>query len=371
MTRAPGVLVLMLALAGCGQDARPIRIGLAGPFGDEVGAPMRRAAELAVEQINDGGGIANRPVELVILDDGGDPDSAVAVAARLVQEGIVAVVGHVYSGTTLAAAPVYGAGTDPVPVVTPSSSAPEIREAGSHVFRLCPTDLEHGAALASWVRRGLGLERGAVLYLNDTYGRGVRQAFARRFVALGGQLTTVAPYLGDTPDVTAYLDRLAAEGTAQFVVVAGNLSEAEEVLQQARRRGLEIPVLGGDGLEGIERLGSIAEGVYLSAAYLPTVANAANRRFVEAYRARWPEAGNPNQPAAATYDALFLLRQVMNERGTSRRNVLRGLSDIGRALPAHAGATGRIAFDERGDLAANPVLIGVVRDGAVKTAEQR
>lgn len=358
----------LVLLAGCDPAARPVRIGVAGPFGDDVGAPMRRAAELAVEQINADGGIGGRPIELVALDDGGDPDSAVAVAATLARSGISAVVGHVYSGTTLAAAAVYGAGSDPVPVVTPSSSAPEIREAGDHVFRLCPTDLEHGAALANWVRRGLGFERGAVLYLNDTYGRGVRQAFTRRFVALGGQLTTVAPYLGDTPDVAAYLDRIAAAADAQFIVVAGNLSEAEEVLQQARRRGVNVPVLGGDGLEGIERLGAIAEGVYLSAAYLPTVESEANRRFVEAYRARWPRAGDPNQPAAATYDALFLLRQVMNAEGTSRRGILRGLAAVGRGGDAYPGVTGRIVFNERGDLAASPVLIGVVRGGVVQTA---
>jgi branched-chain amino acid transport system substrate-binding protein len=202
--RAAALTVLLLT--ACRPSAAPVRIGLAGPFSDAVGGPMRKAAELAVEEINAAGGIRGRPIELIARDDSGDPDSAVAVAADLVSEGVVAVIGHVYSGTTLAAAPVYGAGTRPSPVITPSSSAPEIAQAGRHVFRLCPTDLEHGAALATWIREGLQLTRASVLYLNNPYGRGVRQSFVTRFTALGGVILESDPYLGDVPDVGIYLD---------------------------------------------------------------------------------------------------------------------------------------------------------------------
>ncbi|HEX9754232.1 MAG TPA: ABC transporter substrate-binding protein, partial [Gemmatimonadales bacterium] len=106
-------LLFALFVAGCRAPEEPVRLGLAGPFGDAVGRPMRLAALLAVEEINAAGGIEGRSVELVAADDFGDPDSAVVVAARLVSQGVTAVVGHVYSGTTLAAAPVYGAGPDP------------------------------------------------------------------------------------------------------------------------------------------------------------------------------------------------------------------------------------------------------------------
>jgi len=347
-------------------------LGLAGPFGDAVGRPMRLAALLAVEEINAAGGIEGRSVELVAADDFGDPDSAVVVAARLVSQGVTAVVGHVYSGTTLAAAPVYGAGPDPVAVVTPSSSAPELSEAGDHVFRLCPTDLEHGAALANWVRRGLGLERGGVLYLNDAYGRGVRQSFLSRFAGTAGRAPQAFPYLGTRPAVGAYLDRLAAEkDSIQFLIVAGNRDEGVEILRQARARGLTVPVLGADGLEGIETAGSLAEGVYLTAAYLPMVETDQNQRFVGAFRTRFPEAGAPNQPAAATYDAVYLLREVLVRAGVSKTAVLRGLAATGRELPAYQGVTGVIAFDEQGDLQRSPVLIGVVRNGAVEVAARR
>ena len=88
------------------------------------------------------------------------------------------------------------------------------------------------------------------------------------------------PYLGDRPDVGPYLDRLAHGAQPEFLVVAGNRSEAEEIIRQARKRGLKMPILGGDGLEGIQDAGALAEGVYLSSPYFPSIPSAPNRRFV-------------------------------------------------------------------------------------------
>jgi branched-chain amino acid transport system substrate-binding protein len=341
---------------------------LAGSLSDPVGVPMKRAAELAVEEINAAGGIDGRPLELVQRDDYADPDSAVFVATDLYEAGVSAVIGHLFSGTTLAAAPVYNGGPDPVAAISPSSSSPEVSTAGDYTFRVCPSDLAHGAALARWVHDTLGLQRGAVLYLNDQYGRGVRQTFVKDFVRRGGVLQSIDPYLGDMPHVGPYLDRLAKTGGTDFLVVAGNRMEAEEILRQARKRGLTMPVLGGDGLEGIEEAGALAEGVYLSSAYLPTLATAANKAFLQAYRKKFPTAGLPNQPAAATYDAVYLLRDVIARAGTERQAIRRALALVGSGAPAFRGVTGVVAFDAKGDVPNQPVYIGVVHNGAVRLA---
>jgi branched-chain amino acid transport system substrate-binding protein len=360
--------LLILTMAACGFSQEPIRIGLAGSLSDPVGVPMKRAAELAVEEINAKGGVNGRLLELIERDDYADPDSAVFVASDLYEAGVSAVIGHLFSGTTLAASPVYNGGPDPVAAISPSSSSPEISTAGDYTFRICPSDLAHGMALARWVYDTLGLRRGAVLYLNDQYGRGVRQTFVRDYLRRGGELVSIDPYLGDTPDVGPYLDRLAKIGRVQFLVIAGNRSEAEEILRQARTRGLQMPVLGGDGLEGIEDAGAIADGVYLSAAYLPTLSTASNRAFLQGYRKRFPGAGLPNQPAAATYDAVYLLRDVIAKSGPKRADVRRTLAQIGTGLPAFRGVTGIVAFDMRGDVPNQAVYMGVVHDGAVRLA---
>jgi branched-chain amino acid transport system substrate-binding protein len=359
---------LILACSACGSSPDPIRIGLAGSLSDPVGVPMKRAAELAVEQINASGGVGGRPLELVERDDYADPDSAVFVATDLYEAGVSAVIGHIFSGPTLAAAPVYNGGTEPVAAISPSSSSPDVSTAGDYTFRICPSDLAHGVALARWVHDTLKFERGAVLYLNDQYGRGVRQMFVREFTRKGGTLVSIDPYLGDNPDVGPYLDRLMKLGNIEFLLIAGNRGEGEAILRQARQRGLTVPVLGGDGLEGIEEAGAIAEGVYLSSAYLPTIATPANRAFLQAYRKKFPGIGLPNQPAAAPSDGVYLLRDVIARAGPEREAIRRELAQVGTGRPPFQGVTGTIAFDARGDVPNQPVYIGTVGDGTVRLA---
>ena len=365
--RLAALLALAGLVSGCGAaESGPIRIGVAGSFSDPIGLPMKLAAELAAEEINAGGGIGGRPLELVTRDDYADPDSAVFVASDLYASDVSAVVGHLFSGMTLAAAPVYNGGNDPLVAISPSSSSPEVTAAGDYTFRVCPSDQAHGTVLAHWVRDRLGLTHGAVLYLNDEYGRGIRQTFVSEYTRLGGALESVDPYLGDRPDVGPYLDRLARGKPPEFIVVAGNRSEAEEVLRQARKRGLRMPVLGGDGLEGIQEAGELADGVYLSSPYFPNIPGSANRRFVQAFRRKYPDAGLPNQPAAATYDAIYLLRDVMARVGSDRAAVRRELAGVGSITAPFEGVTGTVAFDANGDVPNQNVYIGLVHGGAVE-----
>ena len=153
-------------------------------------------------------------------------------------------------------------------------------------------------------------------------------------------------------------------------MVAGNRGEAEEVIRQARRRGLTIPVLGGDGLEGIEAAGALAEGVYLTSSYFPTLTTESNQKFVEAYQRKFPDAGMPNQPAAATYDAIYLLRDVIARVGTERQAVRQALAQVGTGTPAFEGVTGTVKFDAAGDVPDQNVYIGLVRGGAVEVADR-
>ena len=368
--RLAALAVALLAL-GCRTESGPVKIGVAGPFTDPIGAPMLRAAELAVAEINAAGGIDGRPVELLALDDYGNPDSAIAVATRLYDSDVAGVVGHLFSSTTIAAAPVYNAPPRAVVAISPSSSAPEISGAGDWTFRVCPSDGAHGLALARWARERLGLQRGTAFYLNDDYGRGVRQTFASEFVRRGGELLAANPYLGDRPEVDAYIERLARDRESEFVLLAGNRGEAEEILRRADARGVRLPAMGGDGLEGIEAAGELAEGIHLTAAYVPSVPTPENNRFVAAYRRRYPDAGLPNQPAAGTYDAVRLLAEAIGRAGTEREAVRDALAAVGTVLPAFAGVTGPISFDEAGDVPDGQVYVTVVRNGRIELAGEQ
>ncbi len=359
-----------MVAAAC-ADPPPIVIGIAGPFTDPAGATMVQAAELAIEELNAAGGLRGRRVELVAFDDHGSPDSAVAIAEAIRASAAVAVIGHVWSSTTLAAAPIYGIGNDPIPVITPSSSAPELTAIGSHLFRACPTDGEHGRALAQWARSGMDRQRAAVLYLNDGYGRGIREAFAGTFTRLGGVMAGEYPYLDPAADVAPYLDLIARDGEVDALVIAGSREEARVILAQARSRGISVPVLGGDGLEGLEQDGPVGEGVYISNAWLPTGDRPEAQHFLDRWRQRYPDLPLPNQPAAATYDIVSLLASAIREAGTDRQRLRAALAAIGRTAAPLEGVTGRIQFTEQGDLAGRTVGIAVVRAGRLERVATR
>jgi branched-chain amino acid transport system substrate-binding protein len=369
---AAGLLTLGLAIAGCGDDTRPILIGWGGgPLNDSTVAPSLHTAELAIAEINAAGGIHGRPLRLVILEDGGEPDSAVRVATRLVDSGVVAVIGHIYSSTTLAAAPVYNNPHNPVLQISPSATSPLITQAGPYTFRVCPSDLQYGGALAHFVQQSLKLTRGAVLYVNNDYGRGVRRTFEREFSLLSGEVTEVDPFLEANPEVGAYLERVTQGQGAEFLILAANIDEGTKVLQAIRDRGYKGPVLGGDGLDGIEDAGTIGEGVYVATVYLPSQNTERNRKFLSAYREKFP-LGNPvDYSAAATYDIVYLLRDAMLRGGTGRKDLRDAVAAVGQSEPAFDGLTGSIAFDENGDVPRLNIQVGVIRNGTLRPAGEQ
>ena len=356
----------------CSQDKEPILIGWGGgPLNDSTVVPSLHTAQLAIEEINQAGGIKGRPLRMVVLEDGGEADSAIRVASLLVDSGVVAVIGHIFSSTTLAAAPVYNDSRNPVLQISPSATSPSITQAGEFTFRVCPSDLQYGGELARFTRNNLGLSRGAILYVNDDYGRGIRRTFSEEFTRLGGTVAEVDPFLEGNPDVGAYLDRMVRDGGVEFFIVAANITEGAAVLRQIKERNFRVPVLGGDGFDGIEDEGAIAEGAYASTVYLPTLNTEANRKFLQAYRTRYP-LGNPvDYSAAASYDIVYLLRDAILRAGTDRRALRDAVADIGRGAPAFQGLTGAIAFDENGDVPQLNIQIGVVRNGSLRPAEGR
>ena len=366
------LLSLLFSLAGCAADSEPILIGWGGgPLSDSTVAPSLHTAQMAVEEINKSGGINGRPLRIVVMEDGGEADSAVRVASMLVDSGVVAVIGHIYSSTTLASAPVYNDSRNPVLQISPSATSPTITSAGEYTFRVCPSDLQYGGALARFARNALGLSRGAILYVNNDYGRGIRRTFTEEFNRLGGTLTQLDPFLESAPEIGAYLERVTQDGSAEFIVVAANIEEGEQVLRQIRDRNIRLPIMGGDGFDGMEDKGTIAEGIYSSTVYMPTLNTEANRKFLEAYRARYP-LGNPvDYSAAASYDIVYLLRDALLRSGPDRKALRDAVADIGRGSPAFQGLTGSIAFDENGDVPQLNIQIGVVRNGTLRPAEAR
>ena len=370
--RSLALLCITLSLAACSRERSTIVIGVAGPFSQPRGVSMRRGAQLAADSLNATGGVAGHRIRLEFADDSGSEDVAVRIARTFAEDpAVVAVIGHLSSNATLAAGRVYSAGANPLVMISPSASSPDLTGFSPYVFRVTPNDLNQGQQIARFARTALGARRAGLVFINNEYGRGLRHAFAAEFTGLGGKVVEEDPYLPATPTLEPYLARLRQRGGVDVLVLACELPGAELALREASRLGLHWPVIGGDALTGIEGLGPLAEGVRFSSTYLPQAPGERNARFVAAYaRAFGVGSSPPDHRGAGAFDILFLLARAIRDVGTDRAAIRDYIAQVGRGRPAFEGVTGTIAFDSLGDVPAKPVVIGVVRGGRLE-AEKR
>ncbi|HEX4561055.1 MAG TPA: ABC transporter substrate-binding protein [Gemmatimonadales bacterium] len=364
-------MLIALGSAACAGSSGTITIAVSGDVKEASGVSMHQAADLAVSQINARGGIGGRHLEVRFLPDSGDPNVAVRIARRLVDDAaVVAVVGHVTSGITQAAMGVYGSGRNPLPVVSPTASSPDLSGVSPYFFRTCPTDLSHGPALARFARNTLHAARVAVLFENDDYGRGMKRAFSREFRQLGGTVVSEDPFFATTATLEPYLARISKAGGVDVLVVAADPEGGALALKDLRRLGDRVPVIGGDGLAGVEAETVLAEGTRISLSYLADRPGAANANFVAAY-ARANHGQRPDDTGAETYDAVNLLAKAIEQVGADRGAIRDYLAQVGRGRPAYEGVTGTVAFDSLGDVPAKTVVIGVAHAGHLELDRTR
>ncbi|HEU0012158.1 MAG TPA: ABC transporter substrate-binding protein [Longimicrobium sp.] len=368
--------LVVLAACGGGSDA-PIYIGVAGPVKAANGRSMELAARLAVKEINAKGGINGRPLELVVMDDEANANKAMEVARTLRRDRrIVAVVGHVNSSASLKASEVYNAEGDsagrPLLQISPASSSPALTQAGPWTFRVTPTDLEFSPVLARWAAQQLGKRRAAVLYVNDDYGQGVRQTFEQAFRRLGGSVVSADPYLNPVletgTELDPYIMRAIARG-ADALVIGGQADGGVKIIAAARRLGYTGPILGSDGMTGAKD-SPVAEGLFVSSAFLPDRPNPRSQAFVTAYR-RENNNELPDHRGAMAYDVIYLLAQALREAGTDRQALRDYIASIGMegGRPRFEEAvSGTIAFNADGDVVGKEVAVGVVRNRQLVTA---
>jgi branched-chain amino acid transport system substrate-binding protein len=368
-TRSIAVLLAVALSGACGHDRSPILIGISGPFGQARGASMRNGADLAAAEVNRAGGLRGRRLELVFADDSADASVATRIAYRFRDDPqIVAVVGHLTSGATIAAASIYNGGNHPVVQVSPSASSPELTGAGRYTFRISPTDRAHGARLAEFALTTLSARRAAIIYENDDYGRGVRNTFRTAFSENGGEIVAEDPYLPSLPTLEPYLLRSRRAG-ANVVVVAGTSDDAMRVISTMDSLGLTVPLLGGDGLVGVLPPPGWQRRLFVSTAYLPGRPGSENQDFVQAYRTAYGGA-SPDHRAAGTYDAVRLLAAAIAASGADRDDIRRYLMSLGRDRPGFSGVTGLIAFDADGDRTHGTVSIATMEDGLLRAVSQ-
>jgi branched-chain amino acid transport system substrate-binding protein len=336
------------------QAGEPIKIGVilarTGPAAlDSAGGVA--AARFAADEINRAGGVLERPVELLAFDNKSTPLGSRMAARSAIEHGAVCVIGAVWSSHSLAMAKLLQA--KKIPMISPSSTLPELTLTGNYIFRICYTDTFQGKVLADFALTDLNARTAVVLTnTNSRYSMGLSRYFIQHFKRTG-QLLWEGDYSRNATDFSTLLTRV--QGVDPDVVfVPDHFRESAYIIKQARTMGIKSIFLGGDGWEEcMYRYGGDAiHGSYHTTAWDPDTTNEKARRFVKRYAQK--PGGVVNSEAARTYDALLLLADAMERAGSTAPAPIR------RALAGtrnFQGVTGTISFDANGDPINRPAII--------------
>lgn len=349
------LLATLVGVLACARSSDPIYIGVAGPWKEAFGRMNKQGIDLAVAHINERGGIRGRPLRLIERDDEGVGTKAAAIAGEFVaNRTIVAVVGHVTSGAMMAAAPVYEQG---LAAIATTASSPDLSGISSWAFRVISSDSANGIDMARFAT-ARGFKRVAILFENNSYGRGLAEAFRRNY---NGQIVALDPIPSDgRTSLEPYVSYLRVK-SPDLVFVAGTDASGRSFLQEARRQSLSSAYMGGDGWTPLSLDTAIAEGVYVGAPFSSEDPRAEAQTFVRAYRERYHE--DPDGNAALGYDATMVLASAIENVGASRSAIREWLAGLSNGKP-HPGVTGPIAFKETGDVIGKGIVITRVRRGS-------
>jgi branched-chain amino acid transport system substrate-binding protein len=362
--------LMAVILSGCGSSTGgsnasgsigdTFKIGYAGPLSGasaQDGESIKKGAELAVKLANDAGGVNGKKLELVTQDDKTDPKEAAIVANKLATDSsVLAVVGHYNSSATLAAAPIYN--KNKIVEISPGSSSPAVTNAGPYTFRVITTDAFQGDFVAKWSMEE-GFKKIAIVYENTDYGLGLSEVYKKAVEANGGEIVANESYiLGQTKDFSAILTKIK-DKNPDLLFIGGLYNEAALIAKQSNALGLNVPLMGVDGLYSnalIELGGDAVEGFMLPGFFNASSEKEKTKEFVKAYEAAYKEA--PGTYAAYAFDATQIIIQAMKDKGADRQSI----ADYITSLKGYEGTTGTHDFDENGDVLKEPEKL-IVKDG--------
>ncbi len=364
-------LLMLVSFAACGnkeddtQNKTQVDLGLIAPTTGSVaqyGTGVANGVKLAVDEINAAGGILGKQIVLAQYDSKGDVTEGVNAVNALIEKDVDAVVGAVISSVTAAIAPL--ANEAGMVVVTPTSTADTVTEGYDYVFRTCFADSFQGKLAARYANK-LGYDKVAVLYISsDPYSAGLYEAFKAECEALNIEIvSTQSTASKDDTDFTTQLTTIQATGVEFLYAPCYYSAIGSYIIPQARNAGYNGVVMGADGYDGVIPYmtdpKSMYENVFFTNHYSKDDTNQVVQDFVKNYTDAYG-AETLNSFAALGYDAVYMVKQAMEEANTTQDK-----EAIKTAMAAinFSGVTGSFTLDETGTPQKTAALLGF-KDGA-------
>ena len=364
----------LLLIAGCGDKPQSdgsalVRIGQVSPLTGpqaHLGRDNDNGARLALEEINAQGltiGGKKVRLELKSEDDGADPKTATTVAQKLVDEGVVGVIGHLNSGATIPASKIYS--DNGIPQISPSATAVAYTAAGyKTAFRLMTNDAQQGSVLGNYAVTKLGAKKIAIIDDRTAYGQGLADEVEKAVKAAGGEVVAREYTTDRATDFMAILTSI--KGKAPDLVFFGGMDpQAAPMLKQMKQLGMNAKFLGGDGVQTpqfIALAGADAEGALASNPGLPLNVMPGGQSFKSKFEAKYGKIQNYSPYA---YDAVYVMVEAMKRANSTEP--AKYLAELPKT--DYQGVTGHIRFDSKGDITGGAVTVYQVKDGAWQTLE--
>jgi branched-chain amino acid transport system substrate-binding protein len=366
------VAALSLSLAGCppknesGGAASSTGDILIGEYGSltgpqaTFGQSTHNGIMMAMDAINGAGGVKGRKIKVLTEDDQSKQEEAANAVTKLIsQNNVLAVLGEVGSSNSLAAAPICQA--NKVPMITPSSTNPEVTKKGNYIFRVCFTDNDVGENLARYVVQEMHIKRAAILTdVKTDYSTGLTATIEKTFAALGGQMVAHASYSNGDSDFRSQLTSIK-QANPDIIFLPGYYTDVGQIAIQARDLGMKQIFIGGDGWVSpklIEIGGKALEGCLYADHYFYADPSPVVRNFVQSYKDRYGAV--PDGMAALAYDAARVmadaLRRAKKLDGPSVRDAI-------QETKGFPGVTGTITIGPDRNAVGKKMIIEEVKNG--------
>ena len=356
------VLFMTFSSAANALAGDTIKFGVAGAQSGDLasyGLPTVNAAKLVIDAVNAKGGINGKKIELLIEDDVCKPEIATNSATKLVSAGAEVILGHICSGATKAALPIYkNAG---ILVMSPSATNPELTESGEYpnFFRTIAPDDAQARLDVEFAVDKLGLKKIAVIHDKGDYGKGFAE-FVQRFINESGKAKVVL-FEGVTPgavDYSAIVQKIR-QSDAQAVIFGGYHPEASKIVGMMRKKRMKTLFISDDGVKDdtfIKVAGKEAEGVYASGPR-DTTKNPLAIKAIEDHKKVY--GSDPGAFYLNAYSATLAMVNALEKANST------DLAALKKALQAEKVETpvGNISFDKKGDAIGVGFSIYQVKDG--------
>ena len=334
--------------ASVSASAADIRIGaaeaLSGPAG-QYGQSIKNGFELAVDELNAAGGVKGNKLVIQFEDEAGKKEQAIDVFKKLIfQDKVLMVFGPTLSNSAQAADPVAQAAK--VVAFGTSNTADGITSIGDHVFRNSVTEADVLPETLRVAIKHANIKKVAVLYGNDdVFTKSGYDAFKKALENLKVPVTTTETFAKGDVDFKAQLTKIKASG-ADAIVLSALIAEGAPIMVQARQLGIDLPVIGGNGMNSVkifELAKDKSDNLWVGSPWALGSQTRENQHFVVAYTQKYKAA--PDQFGAQAYDAVHIVATALVKIKLTG-NLEADRKALRDALPSvtHTGATGAFKF---------------------------